>query len=250
MKFTSQTLSLLSILLFNSCVSSYYQLYKTTPSSNVNLEEKKLIFEDENVKITYSLWENKGDFGFKFENKSDENIYLKMDESFFILNGIAHNYYQNRVYSKSSNQSVGTLNQTAIRSVAFSNSKSYEVSIIEEKVICIPSKTSKIITEYSITNNYLEHCDLKKYPNSKNINSVKFKQEESPIVFSNRLTYSKGISENQVKIENSFFVSEITNYPFHKFTKTIGVEKCNTTFPVDEKIFLFESGELFYFKYN
>jgi len=38
-------------------------------------------------------------------------------------------------------------------------------------------------------------------------------KDDSPFVFSNRITYRVGDSVEPVQFENEFYVSEITNYP-------------------------------------
>ncbi len=61
--------------------------------------ENSLIYEDDNCIVSYNLWAERGDIGFRCYNKTNSNIYVNLEESFFILNGIAHDYFKNRVYS-------------------------------------------------------------------------------------------------------------------------------------------------------
>jgi hypothetical protein len=56
-------------------------------------------------------------------------------------------------------------------------------------------------------------CNLIKYPSRKLIRTSKFSRSESPFIFSNRMTYTVGKSENPQIFENKFYVSEISNYP-------------------------------------
>ena len=68
-------IALISIL-FSSCtVKSYYQVYKATPTNNLVTQDKLLVYEDENCKVSYDLWVDGGDIGFEFYNKTDQNIY-------------------------------------------------------------------------------------------------------------------------------------------------------------------------------
>jgi hypothetical protein len=94
----TQNLILLGFIsiLFSSCVTtSFYQVYKTAHSDKIKLEESNLVYEDDNCKVFYNLWTEGGDIGFKFYNKSDKNIYLNLEESFFVFNGYANNYFKN-----------------------------------------------------------------------------------------------------------------------------------------------------------
>jgi hypothetical protein len=54
------------------------------------------------------LWERGGNIGFIFLNKTDKTIFLDKAECFFIINGIANDYFQNRTYTKSSSVGVTT----------------------------------------------------------------------------------------------------------------------------------------------
>jgi hypothetical protein len=259
-------------ILFSSCATtSYYQVYKTTHSDKIKLEESNLVYEDDNCKVFYNLWTEGGDIGFKFYNKSDKNIYLNLEESFFVFNGYANNYFKNRVYTNSRNsgstvsyganvsKSVTGFNyldliQTNTISLAessgFVSSKGHSVSSIEEKVICIPSKTSKIISEYSINNTLIRSCDLFKYPTKKQIKTISYRKNESPIVFSNRITYSVGLNTNPIQFENEFYVTEISNYPEKEIMEFKLEEYCGQKSYMYKNFFKNESPDRFYIKYT
>ena len=100
-------------LMMTSCMSSsYYQVYKTVPSDKSILKDNSLVYEDNNCKIFYDFWSDNGNIGFRFFNKTDRTIFLNLEESYFILNGIAYNYYQNRTFINSKN--TGTTSVSAI----------------------------------------------------------------------------------------------------------------------------------------
>ncbi|MBN2756163.1 MAG: hypothetical protein JXR51_03225 [Bacteroidales bacterium] len=227
-------ISLIAVLL-TSCVStSYFQVYKATPSNKLVNKDNLLIYEDENCNVSYNLWSEGGNIGFKFFNKTDNNIYLNLEESFFILNGVSYNYYRNRVFTNSTSAGATTsrgasaskfatginyfdLLQTnrisATNTVGLMTSSGFSISYNEEKIVCVPSKTSKIISEYNINESLFRDCNLFKYPTKKQIKSKTFSKEQSPLVFSNRIAYSFGQSDILIKFENEFYVTEISNYP-------------------------------------
>ncbi|MEI7660779.1 MAG: hypothetical protein WCK34_01205 [Bacteroidota bacterium] len=231
--------------LLSSCATTkvFYQVYKTN-YEGLTKKDHLVVFEDENCVVSYNLWGDGGNIGFRFYNKTDQNIFLNLDECFYISNGNAFNYYKNRVYTSSSatgvSQSSGisssrsvdasvsvtalnylSLLQTnsvtagASQSVYSSNStmssKGRSVAINEEKIMCIPPQSSKIVAEYSINESPYRDCDLLRFPKNKQSIVKTFDKTNSPYIFSNLLVYKIGQNENQKKIKNEFYVTEISN---------------------------------------
>jgi hypothetical protein len=169
---------LITSILFTSCVSPYYyQVYKASAADKIELKENLLVYEDPNCIISYNLWEEGGNIGFSLFNKTENNIYLNLEESFFILNGVANNYYKNRVFTNSNSGIVSKsmtgfnyFNIFPMNSFAVSNtstnvtSSGYSVAYNEEKTICIPSKTSKIVAEYKINESLFERLRFSEIP--------------------------------------------------------------------------------------
>lgn len=225
------------LLMLSSCTpSKYFQVYKVEPINESIQKTDRLIFEDENCVISYNLWSEGGNIGFSFFNKTDQNIYINKDECFFILNGYANNYYQNRVFTSSKSNSysstktaTGLVLLTAInsynnvqtngvrssKSSNLSSSSGSAVSYVEEIEICIPGNSTKTISEYSINNSYIIDCDLSKYPSKKGKKSKSYSPDESPYVFSNWITYT--MNGERIQLENEFFISEISNLSSSEF---------------------------------
>lgn len=269
---TAKLLSILLVGLFlNSCTSTYYyQVYKVAPVQKTVQEGNLIVFEDENCKIYYNLFSNGGDAGFRFFNKTDKNIYLNLDESFFVLNGISYNYYKNRTFTESKNSGMASattasfsrqvtgfnwldLLQTNAASVSKSsnviNSSGYSVATQEEKQLIIPSKTSKIILEYNITDDLYRDCDLLIYPTKKQVKTKSFTQKDTPYEFSNRLVYTVGQGGTMVKTENQFYISAITNYPESEFLTFKLDEFCGEKSMVKKNYIKVTSPDMFYIKY-
>jgi len=123
-------------------------MYKAAPILDMTVKDDALIFENEDCRISYNLWDEGGNIGFVLYNKTSYNIHVKLDECFFILNGFAFNYFQNRVFTKSNSLTLSTsmkLDKSFLGS---------SVSYNEEKDICIPPLASKIVSEFSITKIY------------------------------------------------------------------------------------------------
>lgn len=217
MKTTS--LLLLVVLFLTGCSNiSFYQLYKAVPENGV-VVESSILFEDSLSKISYNLWRKGGDAGFLFYNKSDSDIIIQVDHSFFVLNDVAHDYYQNRSFNKTT--SVGTMSTYSPNypySIAASGSaiaSGRTVTYVEPTQIIVPPKTSKRISEYLITETFLSSCDQYKYPTRKKIKTLSYSKETSPFVFSNVITYkSQGMEKRLI---HKFFVTEISNIPESEF---------------------------------
>lgn len=221
-----------------SCATtaSFYQVFNVKPMDSAITTMDELFFENEDCKITYNLWSDGGNIGFNFLNKTDSDIYIKLNESNFIFNGFAYDYFKNRTFTTSQSKSTsanakstGSVAITevninkAIQSNKVKRSSSANVgftagsavSIREDSIVRIPSKTTKRISEYQISNNLFRDCDLYRYPKRKQIKSMSFEVKNSPIVFSNRITFR--INGQKRFVENKFYVSEITNYPQSAF---------------------------------
>lgn len=264
--------SALIAIILTSCVStSYFQVYKATPSDTLIVNGNLLVYEDENCKVSYNLWDEGGNIGFIFFNNTDKNIYLNLEESFFILNGVSYNYFRNRTFTNSANvgtsanrgttatKSVTGLNYldliqtnkiTATNTFGIMSSSGFSVSFNEEKIVCIPSYTSKSITEYHINETLFRDCDLFKYPNKKQIKSKSFSKAQSPLVFSNRISYTIGKSDELITFENEFYVSEISNFPESEMFFSKKFEYCGQKSEEVLTYFKYSAADKFYIKYS
>lgn len=260
----------LILLVSTSCSPGFYQVYKAEPVGNMQVGNNSLFFEDENCVVSYNLWDEGGSVGFRFYNKTDKDIFLNLDESFFILNGEASDYFKNRVFTNSSS-SGSTVSKTTsasktvaginnldlfqtngiqeMNSVGVVSSAGFSVSYHERKSICIPSKTSKRVVGFKIKESIYRDCDLFLYPRKSQIKSVSFLMTESPIVFSNRIAYTIDQSDEVIKLENKFYISEITNYPKNEFVESNYSEFCGQKSMTKYDYFKTVSPDRFYIKY-
>lgn len=216
-----------------SCSTSiYYQMYKTKPiTENIVINENALKFEDDNCVILYDFWGENGNIGFIIYNKSGEHLYLHLDKCFYVANGFAHDYYQNRIYNTS----------TIVTSIA----------TVEKAIICIPPQCFKKINEFNINDELYKDCDITLYPNKNEKNTLNFTPEDSPFVFGNRLAYSIGTSETITQITNDFYVSQISNYPIDKITESVTMELCGKKlYGHQERVFINSGPDIFYIQYN
>ncbi len=251
----------LVVLFFSSCAITprlqvYYQVYKAQPTEKVINKGNSLVYEDDACMIIYNFWGVGGDMGFQFFNKSESDIFLDLEKSFYVLNGVSYDYFKNRTYSYSTTKgSTSTRTSSSMTNLNNSDyiqnigSNSNSVSTFEKKIICIPSKTSKFINEYKVTESFYLDCGLYKYPTSKQVRSKTYNRIESPFVFSNRITYSIGDSKDLIRFENEFYISEITNYPSSEMVGTTYEETCGQKSINTNSYFKISSADMFYNKY-
>ena len=259
---------------------SYYQIYHTNPiTEDVKLNDNVLVFEDDNCIISYDFWAESGNIGFKIYNKNSENLYLHLDECFFVKNGYAYDYYQNRTYSRSSTTIAsstssyslsGSFSSTSAQGYANAsgssntykngyiaggsntvvNSASNGILTVEQKIICIPPQTAKIISEFSIVNKIFHSCDLYLNPGKKDNKTLQFTQEDTPLKFGNIIAYSIGDSENLIRINNDFYISKVSNLTYDEITEAVYEEECGKKFPVMKRVVKESGPDMFYRYYN
>lgn len=262
--------TLLTVLSLTSCMTTYYQVYRATPSDRSMANKDGLVYEDENCEVTYNLWSHGGNMGFGFFNKTKENIYVNLDECFFVRNNVANDYYLDREFaqstnvgSESSHKKAGSITLTGLNFLGLIQSKqgAAEVSeslmtssgssvlVKEKKIITIPPGTLKFISEYNINESLYRDCDLLKYPKRKQIRTLHFMKDDSPLVFSNRITYRVGESVEPVQFENEFYVTEITNYPKKEIVKEDYDEFCGEKTMERYNFIHIQSPDRFYIMY-
>lgn len=96
----------------------HYMQIATLKSEQVNLQpDGSFRSQHQEFTVEYDFWSNYGNVGFLITNNSDKDLYLNLEKSYFINNGYAYDYYQNRVFVYSS-KSSSTTNSTSSRSAA------------------------------------------------------------------------------------------------------------------------------------
>lgn len=262
---------LLASLLQVSCsYTSYnYQLCQIKGSLPENAVGS-FIDSNEDCTIEYDFWCANGNPGFKFTNKTDSLIYIDLSKTFFIKNGYAFNYFLNRTTSTTSSKTTQATTQ-ASKSVYgyFANYLTYapgkisvagaitdavgisnSISILESEVIIIPPHASKVISEYNIMSDAYADCDFLSDVKKKKPESVEFELINSPIVFSNYITYQVGVSGKPHSTSNQFYVAKITNYHPDDFLES-QESGCDNDY-IKERIHVFKYGRpnSFYNKYE
>ena len=107
------------------------------------------------------------------------------------------------VQKSTSNSQSNSMNQGT------SSSRGVSISVDEQNKIKIAPHSGKLISEFSIVNSRFNNCDLVKFPQPKKVSTLKFTEQESPVQFSNIISYELYGKSNT--IQNSFYVNEISN---------------------------------------
>ena len=261
----------LLVLLITSCQPYYYQIYEVT-SQDVNQVGDVLLSENEDCRITYNLWAENGDVSFLLCNKKDSNLYVIMPKSFFILNGIANDYYTQSTYglsvtaalSKTASTGLGIqghLTNSALwyptylsrqYQYSYELSSTRSVSTPEMAIICVPSHSSRYINGFNISDYVYKDCERKEenYP-SKSSSLIRYSQENSPLIFRNLIAYTYFEDASSVKyLDHAFYVSSLQNYSENAILTKETTRECETKIQVRKKVFRTFSPNKFYNIYS
>ena len=227
--------NILTALLFSmgltSCMTNMYQVYEVQ-SPNLVQKENSMVFENEDCKLLYSLWCENGSMQFIFENKTNSDLFVDMNQTFFIKNGAAYNYYNNRTYqtqtftsldygysTSSTYWSKGSFWPTQYDLKTISEKSKTRVGIStgistkEAELICIPAKSFKVFNYYTINPEFIKTCDKKiDYPKKQSTVET-YNEHNTPLTFKNRISYSfNKTGESLQQIENTFWLAMVKNY--------------------------------------
>lgn len=203
-------------LLLTSCKSlhTYYQICEVNSTLETS-STGNYKYSDDACSISYDFWGNGGNPGFIFSNNLDEIIYIDLSKSFFIKNGIAHDYYLQRTasisaYSSKNNTTfINTMNEAQEFSIL---SPHPLIEIAEKAIIAIPPHSSKDISEYVISSQFFYDCENNITPTKKEVPTYKYLSTNSPLTFSNYITYRIGDNTTEHSFINSFYVSSVSFY--------------------------------------
>ena len=241
--------------LLTSCIEPYYyQLYKIT-ADNGTIIKNKIVYEDDNCTVQYNLWEEGGNVGFSIFNKTESDLTVYLNKTFFVLNGVAQEYFQNRIFTISANRgsTVTSYNYPIywnhnLAKVESENSIGTSTSYSEKPQVTIPSKTRITISEYRVSQTPYFECEFDEYPTPRNIKTLQFDISNSPFIFYNLITYSN--TTDTLRFENNFHVSEITNYPKSLMFDKIDTTFCGEDLNVPIHFLKHSSPDKFYIKYD
>ena len=259
-----------------SCSKVGYQVFEVN-SSGLTQKNNLMVYENEDCTVSYNLWSENGSMGFVFENKTDKDIFLNMSQTFFIKNGQAYDYFQNRTYESRSYESVSVGYNFGVSKsysyaavgwddVLYNLSKSYavgknvaakaglssSVSVKESEFICVPANSYKVINGYRINPGYMKVCDKSLRNPKTEVTLESYSKDDTPLKFSNRIAYSFEKYNKSIKfINNDFWLTAIKNYSKKAATEKIkDTSRCKDEFDSYKTIFKIGAPNKFYVIYE
>ena len=261
---------LLALLISCATEKYYYQVYEIA-SQDVSQKENVLCFENADCRITYNLWSIGGNLSFLIHNKTAKNLYIVMPQSFFILNGVANDYYSESSYSHSVTNSaaLASSNQLSIsgfltngyywypsrlsRQIGSSIGTSITETVETKEVayVCVPPKSAKFIRGFNLSDHIYKDCNNsnENYPRMTS-SVVRYTQDDTPLSFRNRIAYTFTEQSSEINyIEHRFWLSSLQNYSEKAAFSKQKIEECETKARKVQRSFTMYSPSKFYNRY-
>lgn len=229
--------------------TKYYQVYEVESDSSLEKNGSTWYFEDDNCKVTFEFWAPNGKVDCLIYNKSEQNLYVNKKESFLVLNGIAHDYYEGQTLTTSDFNALVMPEMLGLKN-EITKTKGFSVSIAEKDIIIIPPKSGKYLNSFSIAYYVYDDCDLNKYPRSRDTSSASFSIENTPYSFDNIINYTLESDTNSKQVvRNKFFVSRIINYPSRLAKEYQNEVICGEKTYNEIQVFIPQASNKFYIPY-
>jgi len=188
-------------LLLTSC--NVYQVYDTK-SQLVKNDEKQYIFEDENIKLEYDLWGNRGTLAFNFYNKTNKPIFVDWNHSNFIKNGFSFDYYQDQTTVTTNGLSTNNTSYNRFGSNSIGTYNGISKIVKKKPDAQVPPKSKISVYTFNI---YQE--GVPEIKNNKET-TVLYNENNTPLKFRNYIGYSFEKDFKDLKyIDNDFYVNKI-----------------------------------------
>ena len=255
-----------------SCSQNFYQVY-TMDSNDLKMQDNSLLFENADCQVSYNFWSDGGHVSFAFKNKTDKDIFINMNESFLVVNGNAHNYFEAKTYTYGSafatsigyGESLGvslsgktgvwsnkhyTASAAVAARISSGSAIMNSVSRKEQEVVCIPANSFKTFSKFCLSPDIYQKCEEKvDYP-SKKVSLAKFDSDNSPIMMNNRLTYGFKSDNMDKHIDNVFWLGEIENYSEKSAVERKSEKGCYDYLSKEIKVFKIGTPSQFYRHYQ
>lgn len=227
-------LLILAGMSLTSCATTahFYQI-ATIASTQIRIsDEGKFRYNNGGIDIEYNFWSEYGKFGFIVTNDTDNDIFIDLSRSFFIVNGLTFDYYQNRTYKSEMTCAPKSTIETK-----------------EKEGVWVPSHTSRHFCEFSLLDAPYRECGLPRYPSRKDNASVDFTNNTTPYAFENRImVVNKGQERYLI---NSFYIQAITNIAESEAVGYEPLRDCSGNKTGETiKIFKQQANNRFYIKYD
>ena len=262
-------LSLIAVLSSCSSYNNFYQICKVSSPLETS-SDGAYEYSNSDCKITYDFWADGGAILFEVKNNTNDILYLDLTKSFIIKNGFAYDYFLNRTTTTSSSSILsksasatgvalgywnvygknvpGSIAASATNSVG--TQKSTAISFEEKPIVAIPPQSSKIFREYYIMNDRYTDCDLYESPSKKEVSSMSFVVENSPMNFVNYMCYRVGDNGVNQFIQNEFYVSSVSNKHRDAVIQKVEIGCESDLLKTKKAMFIHTSPKEFYIEYQ
>jgi hypothetical protein len=228
--------------------------------SNIQVQElrkddnsENLIFENNDLKISYFVWGQYGQLKTFIYNKSDSIIKIDLELSHFVENGFAYPFMNNAITSYTSSVDNKYVENSLVGNTLLTNTYSNGIKITNQTIptnsIYIPPKSTKVFNLFTFGSIY-SNCNLKKATDS---SSLTFNQSNSPFNYRTLFYYSFNKSESNIqKFENNFWTSKISNLSEYIYIKKEDyyLNECKKGIKYSKSVNGYLSGNRFYINYS
>ena len=227
---------------------------KTDSSVYIDLGRSHLIVND----IAYTYFQNRtfseassSSYTVSSEYANYSSLYSGNSSTSVSVTGISYDNFSTISGNVGSVSSVTDSGSGSIASSKASVSKANSVTYVEQQVIIIPPHCSKVISGFKLRQAIYRDCHIYVYPNKNNLKTSRFEKNVSPFTFTNLITYAF-IEDLKVvhEIKDTFWVSEITNYPNSEFEENYKPSYCGEESIYTKTRLKFSGPEKFYIKYE
>lgn len=241
-------------LLFSSC-SKVFKVAQVESPDGLTIKDDRYVFENDTVKIIYDFWDEEGAMRYAIENKLDKPITIDWSKSHLVYRGENLPYWTNTQTVKTRGRSSTWMGAYGASFWGLGSFSSNSVIQKQEKLSHIAGKSWIWKYDYrlfsiakekverqikGLENQRIPKKELRKIENEllsdplicSEIVNGKYEQENSPLQFRNSLELmvaDSASSENSYRVENSFYVSELTGKPISTgVNKKVYAEKSGT----------------------
>jgi hypothetical protein len=214
---------------------------------------ENLIFENNDLKISYFVWGQYGQLKTFIYNKSDSIIKIDLELSHFVENGFAYPFMNNAITSYTSSVDNKYVENSLVGNTLLTNTYSNGIKITNQTIptnsIYIPPKSTKVFNLFTFGSIY-SNCNLKKATDS---SSLTFNQSNSPFNYRTLFYYSFNKSESNIqKFENNFWTSKISNLSEYIYIKKEDyyLNECKKGIKYSKSVNGYLSGNRFYINYS
>lgn len=193
------------LILLSSCSQTYYQICKVSSDLPITSQGEYIYKSDNDCELTYDFRRDGGVVRFAIKNNTDSIIYIDLQKSFLVKNGIAYDYFLDRTIGVAETNGISLSANSYYNVLSVANVKTNSLSLEEKPIIAIPPYSSKVFSEYSIA--YEREVPLFKGLCKK---TVYLYSLVANLDFTNHICYRVGEKAPDKFIHNKFQVSDIS----------------------------------------